>query len=374
MAPSTRRRGKPQGVAPVKFFAEYPTYDEQYFAEDILLANQPVVGEPSLEVLRFHRYITFRVGPELAVHYVNTEKLFNQSTYGKELCSRMIKVPNGCLYRVDFPDEDEKVFINFLEWINHGLYLIYKDSFRGSFIRHLKLYILALKYGIDELAQFTFKVITDMLVESHPEQITRAPFWPIVVNLVYKCTAVGNKMRSVVTGYTLWYLHNGRAKLFETKAGTVADALLALKSLPSTSPFYKIDCMILHENPEYFEDKLDGYFGGTRNANSNTTRWWKESIEDPLFLTWMAYSKDIKGQGQMPSYSGWVNFGGGVDMVKGVDDEDGALFGVYEEKEAEAKGGNTKGGKSKSRSRVVKSILRAKATKPKGMETLSPLL
>lgn len=373
MSQSTRRRRPPRRVAPaapVKSPTEHPTYDEEYFANDILLAEQPIANELTLEMLRFHRYITFRVGPELAVHFVNSEKLFNASTYGKELCSRMTKISNTKTYRVDFPDEEEEVFVNLMEWINNGLYTPYKDTFRGSFLRHLKLYALALKYGVEELTEFIVKVIADMLVESHPEQVTRALFWSAVENLVYKCTASGDEMRSVITGYTMWYSQNGRAKGFRTKKDTVENALLALTKLSSTSPFYRIGCDILHENPEYFEEKLNGYFGDSRSVDPKTTRWWKDHVEDPLFERWMIYWKTASDGGQTHGSLDWCNHEDNAEMIKGVDEEDKVLLGGEEEKEAVPKNGAVKGGKSKSKSKskAIKTNSRARAAKLKGME------
>lgn len=374
------RRGAPRVavVTPTKFFAEYPTYDEEYFAEDILLADQPVLEKPSIEMLHRHRYITVRVGHSLAVHSINSEMLFNKSTYGKELLSRMCKIPNARSFRVDYPDEEEQVFVNLIEWINYGKPTLYKDTFRGSFLRQLKLYILALRYGVEDLAQSTFEIITDMLVESHPEQTTRAPFWSAVVNLIYSHTEIGDDMRCVVTGYTLWYLLNGRAKSFKTKSNTVEAALLALTKLQSTSPFYRIDCSILHENPDYYKEKLDGFFGNTRSVNPERTRWWKDAIEDSLFTVWSAIWKMIEEQETTLSSQNGDIYVGDATMVKGVDEEDERLVEIYGGKEfgtghgvsgVAPKNGGSKGGNKKSGGKN-----RAKATKPKSIDTAKTLV
>lgn len=377
MAPSTRRdarRGahRAKVVAPTKFFADYPTYSEGHFTKDILLADQPIIQGPSIEMLHHHRYITLRVGPGLAVHYINSEMLFNKSTYGKELLSRICKIPKARSFRVDYPGEEEQPFLNLIEFVNYGRHTLYKDTFRGSFLRHLKLYLLALKYGVEALAQDTFEVITDMLVESHPEQMTRAPFWSTVVNLVYSHTGIGDDMRNVITGYTLWYSLNGRAKHFRTKSDTVEDALLALITLPSTSPFYRIDCSILHENPYFSEEKLDGFFGSTRCVSHAKTIWWKDAIEDPLFEVWMTYWRTIGGQQESLGSQDEDIYVDDSTMIKGVDDEDERLLESYGEKRVGlanyangvlSKNAGLKGmkknskGKPKSRARTVKPLV-----------------
>lgn len=373
MAPSTRRdarRGahRAKVVTPTKFFVEYPTYSEGHFTKDILLADQPVVKGPSLEMLHHHRYITLRVGPNLAVHYINSEMLFNKSTYGKELLSRMCGIPKARSFRVDYPDEEEEPFLNLIEWVNYGRHTLYKDTFRGSFLRHLKLYLLALKYGVEALAQDTFEVITDMLVESHPEQMTRAPFWSAVVNLVYSRTGIGDDMRSVITGYTLWYSLNGRAKHFRMKSNTVEGALLALTTLPSTSPFYRIDCSILHENPHFTEEKLDGFFGSTRCASRAKTAWWKDAIEDSLFQVWITHWKMVGSRYRSLSSQNEDIYVDDATMIKGVDDEDEKLLERYGGKGVglvnDANGGS-KGMKKKSKGKPKS---RAKIAKLRGID------
>ncbi|KAL0633828.1 hypothetical protein Q9L58_007260 [Maublancomyces gigas] len=384
MAPSNRRdarRGAHRAklVTPTKFVAEYPTYSGGPFTTDILLADQPVVGRPSLEMLHHHRYITLRVGPSLAVHYINSEMLFNKSTYGKELLSRMYNIPKAWSFRVDYPEEEEEPFLNLIEWVNYGRHTLYKDTFRGSFLRHLKLYLLALKYGVEALAQDTFEVITDMFVESHPEQMTRAPFWSAVVNLVYGHTGIGDDMRSVITGYTLWYSLNGRAKHFRTKSNTVKGALLALITLPSTSPFYRIDCSILHENPYFFEEKLDGFFGSTRCASPAKTVWWKDAIEDPLFQVWMTHWKMVGGQQESLIFQDEDIYVGDATMIKGVDDEDERFLESYGGKGVGLANANgvfskdvgSKGMKKKSRGKPKR---RANITKLRGIDTVKPLI
>lgn len=290
----------------------------------------------------------------------------------------MCKIPNARSFRVDYPEEEEEVFVNFIEWINYGKPTLYKDTFRGSFLRHLKLYLLALKYGVEGLAQYTFEIITDMLVESHPEHTTRAPFWSAVVNLVYSRTETGDDMRCVVTGYTLWYLLNGRAKDFETKYSTVKAALLALVKLQSTSPFYRIDCSILHENPDFYKEKLDGFFGSTRSISPEKTRWWKDAIEDSLFGVWTAIWKMIEDQQTALSSRDGGIYVGDATMVKGVDEEDEVFLESYGEKEFGAKycvsgfvlkNGGSKGGNKKSGNRS-----RAKVTKAKGIDTAKALV
>lgn len=276
----------------------------------------------------------------------------------------MCRIPHARSFRVDYPEEEEQIFLNLIEWINYGKPTLYKDTFRGSFLRHLKLYTLALKYGVEDLAQSAFEIIADMLVESHPEQVTRAPFWTAVVNLVYSCTGVGDDMRNVVTGYTLWYLLNGRAKLSKTRTSTVKEALLALTKLPSTSPFYRIDCSIVHENPDYYEKMLDGFFGDTRNMDPKTTAWWKDSIEDPLFEVWMAHWKMVGDQQENLSTRDGDICVDNAAMIKGVDDEDEMLLESYGGKEVEPKKGSTKKVKSKSKGKS-----RKKATKSKSIDT-----
>lgn len=290
----------------------------------------------------------------------------------------MCKIPNARSFRVDYLEEEEEIFVNLIEWVNYGKHTLYKDTFRGSFLRHLKLYILALRYGIEGLAQSTFEVIIDMLVESHPEQMTRAPFWSAVANLVYSHTGIGDDMRSVVTGYTLWYLLNGRAKHFKTKSNTVEDALLALTTLPTTSAFYRIDCSILHENPHYYEAKLDGFFGSARCTNPGRTIWWIDAVEDPLFHVWVAHWKTVKGQNESANSRDGDIYVDDAMMIKGIDDEDERLLESYRGKEVgpanDANGVVLKNESLKGKKKKSKGRNRAKATKLKSINIVKTLI
>ncbi|KAI5847724.1 hypothetical protein DFP73DRAFT_621792 [Morchella snyderi] len=310
----------------------HPTYDEGYFAKDILLAYEAIVGKPGLVVFSNHPYITIRVGTNLAVFHINAEKWNNKSDYGKNLCSRMSAVGKfGCKnYRVDLPQEDESVFSYYIEYINTGSYRTNLGTFRATFCSQLKIYDVARRYGTADLAEMVLRIISDMLIESHPEQITRICFWSLVVSFVWDVTKAGDPLRDIISGFPTWYNKFGKGREYTIHSSTVQHALFKLKILPSANPFYQIAFTLFKDNPDYLNEKLDPYLGATRPLSLRLTQSWRDTIDDPTFEHWFNHwkgavkSRFVQMEQDMEKHRNI--FYDSPSSIEMVDDEDRVLF------------------------------------------------
>lgn len=320
----------------------------------------------------YHPYITIRVGPELAVYYVNAEKWSKKSAHGKHLCSRISTIYKHKKYRVDYPEEEESTLSYLLDYINHDSYQPHTDSFRGSFLCHLKLYELALKYEVPGLAKLVLAVVADMLTESHPEQMTRACFWSAVVDQVFKATLAGDPLRDIISGFPLWYSKQGRGRHYQIRSGSVENTLLLLGDLKGASPFYRISFTLFAENPEYLEDKLHDYLGEGRRVDGSLTRMWRDAVEDSLFQGWMDHWKMAERAERIHSMLVGVNenYSDSLKALQLADDEDEVVYGEKRVKQKgtrkEKRRGKKEAKKISSKNRSIKRINRMRDQKNSG--------
>lgn len=258
----------------------------------------------------------------------------------------------GCKnYRVDLPQEDESIFSYYIEYINTGSYRTNLGTFRATFYSQLKLYDVALRYGTAHLAEMVLRIISDMLIESHPEQITRICFWSLVVSFVWDVTKAGDPLRDIISGFPTWYSKFGKGRDYTIHSSTVQHALFKLKILPSANPFYQIAFAIFKENPDYLNEKLDPYLGATRPVSLRLTQSWKDTIDDPTFEHWLNHwkgalkSKFIQMELDMENHRDI--FYDSPSSIKMVDDEDRVLS-LTENKEKKV----NKGGKRRKESEI----------------------